>query len=450
MRKRNGLAPLQLVLVIVVVIFIGAGAMSTLMQTQTSLDTSDADSVNLTTKDNSTENTISVENFYQVTEMTVNGTIIPAGTPLEVTAIFTKVSGEDPFEVELSVSGEIKEEREMFFGDSDQIEETFILSIDRQGRYEVHMGGFRQGFEVREEPPQVEWLDISPREASVNETVTVTFGARNLNRVPIASTVWVEVIPMNFHHPVALNPNEYKEFSFNLTREGSGVYTIRIDGIEQTFNVTGSHLILYNQDENEFIWTPINYLPDPITWNMTSLLPPGSSPLRLSLPVPIDSFYGKEWAGVGGIGVHAGGHIEGLDPVWIESTTKDPVKSWADGEVTQIQYSGDVDHGEYHITIEYGYNLTGIHMEIETPLVEVGDLVQRGDSIGFGMIWFDGLQSAEHSLIDSGRRDGIKAGGDAVYVSPFDYLEESQKIALASAYIENVVEPYINQGIVNG
>jgi hypothetical protein len=275
----------------------------------------------------------------------------------------------------------------------------------------------------------------------------VTFGARNLNRVHLVSTVLVEVTPTSFNHPVYLSPGEYREFTFDLSREGTGIYTLKIGGFEQSFNITGTNMEYHG--EREFVWTPINYVPDPLTWNMTSILPPGSSPVRLSLPVPIDSFYGSEWAGVGGIGVHAGGHIEGLDHVWIESTTTEPVRNWADGEVTQIQYSGDIDHGEYHITIEYGFNLTGIHMEIETPLVEVGDIVLRGDPVGYGMVWFDGLQSAEQTLIDSGRTDGVRAG-NGVYVSPFDYLMEPERIALADAYIRNVVEPFMARGEVNG
>jgi hypothetical protein len=89
-------------------------------------------------------------------------------------------------------------------------------------------------------------------------------------------------------------------------------------------------------------------------------------------------------------------------------------------------------------------------MEIETPLVEVGDYVERGEPVGYGMSFFEGIQSAEFSLMDYGRTDGIYSGGDGVYISPFDYLMESERIALAQAYIDNVIEPYMNTGRVNG
>ena len=66
------------------------------------------------------------------------------------------------------------------------------------------------------------------------------------------------------------------------------------------------------------------------------------------------------------------------------------------------------------------------------------------------MSFFSGIQSAEFALIDSGRSDGIYPGGRGVYVSPFDYLVESEKIALAEAYTENVIQPYMEHGVKNG
>jgi murein DD-endopeptidase MepM/ murein hydrolase activator NlpD len=145
------------------------------------------------------------------------------------------------------------------------------------------------------------------------------------------------------------------------------------------------------KNNKEFIWTPNEWEPDPDTWNMTSKLPAEASPVRLSFPVPIESLYGKRWAGIGGMGLHAGGRIEGLDHVWIESTTTEPIKSWANGTVEWIELSGDIEHAEYHIGINYGRNLLGVHMEIETPLVEKGDFVERGAPIGYGMAYFEGL-----------------------------------------------------------
>lgn len=390
------------------------------------------------------------DQFYQIEEMTLNASLVPAGIPIEVTATFVKVRGEDPFPVELSISGTVVEEREVFFGESDQVEEKFIVVIDTQGRYEVHLGGYRVGFEVREEPANVEWLDVSPRYAEPEENIVVTFGVRNLNSVYLNSSVFIEVEPEWFHFPVELQPREYRELSFNLTRQWTGEYYIRMAGIEQTFNITGELTRdTLNDSEEEFVWTPIEWEPDPLTWNMTSILPPEASPVRLKLPIPIDSLYGFRWAGIGGMGLHAGGHIEGLDHVWIETTHSEPIGSWANGTVMWVQFSGDIEMGEYHIGIDYGNNLTGVHMEVATPLVEVGDYVEIGDPVGYGWEFWDGIQSAELSLVDNGRTDGIKSG-NGVYVSPFDYLVETDRIALAAAYIENVIEPYMDAGFQNG
>lgn len=192
--------------------------------------------------------------------------------------------------------------------------------------------------------------------------------------------------------------------------------------------------------------------PDPQTDNITWTLPTGASPLRLSLPAEIDDIFYSEKTGVGGFGLHAGGHPEGLDHVWIELKRGVPAKSWADGVVTDIQLSGMVGEGEYHITIDYGQNLVGIHMEIETPYVKKGDRVKRGQEVGMGMSFDPEVSSAELSLIDRGRTDGVRVGGreGGVYVSPYDYLEDSEKKKLVEAYKKYVLGPYEKSGRTEG
>jgi hypothetical protein len=186
--------------------------------------------------------------------------------------------------------------------------------------------------------------------------------------------------------------------------------------------------------------------PDPLTGNFTYTLPPGASALRLSLPAKIEDIFYSEKTGIGGFGLHAGGHIEGLDHVWIALKPGTVVKSWADGTVIDVRLSGMTEQGEYHVTIDYGQNLIGIHMEIEMPLVKVGDSVKRGQNIGYGMSFDPGQSSAEFSLVDLGRTDGVKYSGGGVYVSPFDYLEDSEKMKLIEAYKKYVIEPYVNEG----
>jgi hypothetical protein len=186
--------------------------------------------------------------------------------------------------------------------------------------------------------------------------------------------------------------------------------------------------------------------PDPEFDYFTWTLPVGASPLRLSLPADIDDFLFGEHGGIGGYGLHAGGHIEGLDHVWIELKPRTPVRSWADGVVQDVRYQGPPVGGEYHITIDYGQNLIGIHMEVMTPYVAKGDRMSRGQEVGRGMSFDPHQSSVEQSLIDLGRTDGVKAWGGGVYVSPFDYLEREDKLTLIEAYMKQVIEPYKHSG----
>lgn len=210
-----------------------------------------------------------------------------------------------------------------------------------------------------------------------------------------------------------------------------------------------------NAQQNEpTTFPPKDYVPagpDPEFDNFTWTLPTGASPLRLSLPAEIEDIFYSEKTGVGGFGLHAGGHIEGLDHVWIELKPGTPVRSWADGVVEDVRLSGMVDQREYHITINYGQNLIGIHMEIETPYVKKGDQVNRGQEVGLGMSFDSEQSSAEFAFIDLGRTDGVKYyGGKGVFVSPYDYLDDSEKKKLVAAYKKYVIEPYQRNGSREG
>lgn len=100
---------------------------------------------------------------------------------------------------------------------------------------------------------------------------------------------------------------------------------------------------------------------------------------------------------------------------------------------------------EYFITIEYNDGLVGKHMEVETPLVSVGQFVKTGDPVGYG-IKYGSYQSAEFMLNDKNRNDGETASSDGSYVSPFDYLRDDMKESLEQVYIEKVIKPYFMNG----
>lgn len=182
--------------------------------------------------------------------------------------------------------------------------------------------------------------------------------------------------------------------------------------------------------------------PDPATSYLTYTLPDNASPVRLSLPARIEEIFAGPNNGLVGFGLHAGGHIEGLDHVWIELKAGTPVKSWANGTVTSVRWNGSRTAGEYHIMIDYGKRLTGIHMEIKKPYVKKGQRVNAGQKIGLGLSYNPDQSSAEFQLIDCYRSDGISSGSGCSYVSPYDYLRLSEKNKLVRAYKKYVLDPY--------
>ncbi len=182
--------------------------------------------------------------------------------------------------------------------------------------------------------------------------------------------------------------------------------------------------------------------PEWVEGAITQPVPSWGSRTRLILPVALDRIGFDPASGIGAFGSHQGGHPEGLDHVWMEVTGTDPIRSWAAGTVTKIENMGG---GEYFITIEYDGGLTGKHMEVRQSLVTVGQHVNAGDPICYGlsMAYF---QSAEFMLIDRNRNDGETAGSSGSYVSPFDYLRDDIRAQVESVYVRKVMNLYFGQG----
>ena len=181
--------------------------------------------------------------------------------------------------------------------------------------------------------------------------------------------------------------------------------------------------------------------PEWVKEKITQPVPSWGSSNRLILPVNINQIVLGPLGGIGGFGSHQGGHIEGLDHVWLEVENGIPVRSWAAGKVTKIEDMG----AEFFITIEYAGGLIGKHMEVKTVLVSLGQTVKAGDPIAYG-ITYSSFQSAEFCLNDKNRNDGVTAGSDGSYVSPFDYLRPDLKDSLEQIYIKKVIQPYLSSG----
>ena len=177
---------------------------------------------------------------------------------------------------------------------------------------------------------------------------------------------------------------------------------------------------------------------------MTQPLPSWASPVRLALPVPLASIVLGPAGGLGAFGGHQGGHTEGLNHVWIPTTSGAAVRSWADGTVARIDDTGPISSGssvhEYFVTVDYGNGLVGKHLDVNNVMVTLGQKVKQGDLIVGG-------PSAEFMLIDNSRTDGERTGSNGgSYVSPFDYLRESDKTALLARFQAEVTNTWFVTG----
>jgi hypothetical protein len=381
---------------------------------------------------------VRVENIH------LSGEIFYAGEPVDVEIILRNygnssclynlsllVSGvfENPMEVEL----EANETVEVYFTIIKEVQGGYILQADDQSTmYYV----VKSGLEITD-------LQFTPSNIDPGESILISVNAYNPNYIKTTDNIRFQIGEGDpFNIEATVDPRSNQTVTFNTTMFEPGWHYVWVRNNSGYFEVKEE---LHHGREPELEPTrpkPTYYwVPDPATDNFTNILPPEASPVRLVLPAPIEDIFFDWRAGTGGYGLHAGGHIEGLDHVWIEIRTGIPVRSWGDGVVTGIQLSGDIEHGEYHIYIDYGQNLTGSHMEIATPLVEVGDNVSKGDPIGYGMSFFSEQQSAEFTLMDWGRTDGIWLG-DGVAVSPYDYLEDEVKIDLVEAYKSHTIDKY--------
>ncbi len=183
---------------------------------------------------------------------------------------------------------------------------------------------------------------------------------------------------------------------------------------------------------------PEEFGPDPLTDGITYTLPADASKTVLSLPNDLADIFAGGLTGASGFGLHALDHVEGLDHIVLDLRQGVPVGSWAEGVVTQVYWTGE----DYQITIDYGGGLVGTYMEITTPYVKRGQRVARGQPVGLGMGAEREVSSAEFALLDRNRHKGVAAsdGQGGVYVSPYDYLEYSQKMKLVEVYRRNVLD----------
>lgn len=182
--------------------------------------------------------------------------------------------------------------------------------------------------------------------------------------------------------------------------------------------------------------------------SLTQPLPANASKTRLSLPAKIEDLM-PDNAPITGFGAHIGQHVEGMDHVWVAVKKGLPAQSLADGKVMFIEKIGNPEERvEYMIYLDYGDGLACSYAEITKPLVQEGQTVKHLDPIG-ETSEFHNFEANEVEIYcaDANRHDGITptAGGNlqGTAVSPFDYLNETDKALLEETYQEKVINSYL-------
>jgi hypothetical protein len=193
-------------------------------------------------------------------------------------------------------------------------------------------------------------------------------------------------------------------------------------------------------------------LSDPLPWvenSLTQPLPSNASSTRLGLPAKIEDLM-PGGAPIVGFGAHSGQHVEGLDHVWVAVKKGEPARALADGMIRNIgDIGGQPGRKEYMIYVDYGDGLMCSFGEIEKPLVKQGQKVKYFEPVGEAAEYY-GFDASEIEIYcaDSNRSDGILQSSDGYHsgsaaVSPFDYLNDKDKVALEKAYKEKILDPHL-------
>ncbi len=382
----------------------------------------------------------------RVERLTLSKETAYVGEPVEAW-VFIRNHGETErlYTLQVTVSGELVASTEVPLGPGETQELPATFTRYAIGNFTVQAGGMNETLRVHLADLEIDDLTIYPETVSPGEAANVTAKVFNPNLIGVNTSVRFIVGGEATDVDISLPPYHWGTVWVETTINEVGNYSVHVGNLTGFLIVAepGDDTPFQPPDEDDGEWPEawVWYEPDPLTDGFTSLLPPEASPVRLSLPSSIEDIFFEWDAGLAGYGMHAGGHVEGLNHVWIEVRAGVPIRSWGDGVVTEIRESGG-SHAEVHmVIIDYGQGLEGTHMDIKTPFVEVGDNVSRGDPVGEGMSFISGRQSAEFRLMDKRRTDG-EYFGEGSAVSPYDYLIEDERIALVEAYKAHTVDKY--------
>jgi len=172
----------------------------------------------------------------------------------------------------------------------------------------------------------------------------------------------------------------------------------------------------------------------------------------LMLPVRLTEINYSGFIGIGPFGIHRGNHIEGLDHVWFSVNKGTVVKAPADGKVIQVV---EREPGDFYIVIQHNDSIYSYLDHLKNVTVSVNDEVVQGQSIGYPRE--DMGPHRNEAGFDFGLADKRVTDGPATwiieegsFVSPYEYLNPSNKSAVEQAYYIHKQLPYLeNKTIVD-
>jgi len=177
-----------------------------------------------------------------------------------------------------------------------------------------------------------------------------------------------------------------------------------------------------------------------------------SNNVDLMLPVRLTEINYSGFIGIGPFGIHRGNHIEGLDHVWFSVNKGTVVRAPADGKVIQVT---EREPGDFYIVIQHNDSIYSYLDHLKNVTVSVNDEVVQGQPIGYPRE--DMGPNRNEAGFDFGLADKRVTDGPATwiieegsFVSPYEYLNPSNKSAVEQAYYVHKQLPYLeNKTIVD-
>jgi len=173
----------------------------------------------------------------------------------------------------------------------------------------------------------------------------------------------------------------------------------------------------------------------------------------IMLPVKLSEInYTGTVGGIGPFGMHRGNHVEGLDHVWFSVNKGTVVRAPADGTVIQVV---EREPGDFYVVIQHNDYIYSYLDHLKNVSVSINDKVVQGQPIGYPR---EDMGSTRHEVgFDWGLADTRVTDGPATwitpegsFVSPYEYLNPSNKSAVEYEYYVHKQLPYLENKTIVG